>query len=93
MSSLVAQQVEDLALLLQQFRSLLWCGFNPWPRNFQVQPKQKANKKTPKTNKNLKLHQKGELGTFDVTLGEHFFLAKVGVYQIRYIGASGSLEW
>ena len=26
-SSLVAQQVEDPAL------SLLWCGFDPWPRN------------------------------------------------------------
>ena len=35
-SSLVAQQVEDLAL------SLLWQGFNPWPGNFYVlwvQPK------------------------------------------------------
>ena len=40
--SLVAQQVKDLVLSLQWHRSLLWHGFNPWPRNFhmaQVGPK------------------------------------------------------
>ena len=31
-SSLVAQWVKDLALSLQQFGSLLWHGFGPWPR-------------------------------------------------------------
>ena len=33
-SSLVAQQVKDLALSVQWPGSLLWCGFDPWPRNF-----------------------------------------------------------
>ena len=35
-SSLVAQWVKDLILSLQQLRSLLWCGLDPWPRNFSV---------------------------------------------------------
>ena len=43
-SFLVAQQVKDPVLSLQQLglQSLLWCGLSPWPRNFhvlQVQPK------------------------------------------------------
>ena len=33
-SSLVAQQVKDQELSLQQLGLLLWCGFNPWSRNF-----------------------------------------------------------
>ena len=32
----MAQQVKDLAWLLQWLGSLLWCGFNPWPRNFHM---------------------------------------------------------
>lgn len=42
LSSLVAQWVKDPAVLPQQPGSLLWCGFNPWPRNFHrpwAQPK------------------------------------------------------
>ena len=35
-SSLVAQQVKDPLLSLGWFRSLLWYGFNPWPRNFHM---------------------------------------------------------
>ena len=35
-SSLVVQWVKDLALSLQQLSCLLWNGFNPWPRNFQL---------------------------------------------------------
>ena len=41
-SSLVAQQVRNPALSLLQLGLLLWCGFDPWPRNFHmpwVQPK------------------------------------------------------
>ena len=34
LSSLVAQQVENPALSLQRLRSLLWCGFNPWPETY-----------------------------------------------------------
>ena len=30
------QQVKDLVLSLQQLRSLLWHGFNPWPGNFHM---------------------------------------------------------
>ena len=40
-SSLVAQQVKDLALSLLQLGALLWYGFDPWPGNVympQVQP-------------------------------------------------------
>ena len=32
--SLVAQEVKDPALSLLCLRSLLWCGFEPWPENF-----------------------------------------------------------
>ena len=48
-SSLVAQQVKDLALALQQLRSLLWCGFDPWPGNFHMpraRPKKVNNLKS-----------------------------------------------
>ena len=42
-SSMVVQWVEDPALSLQQLGSLLWLGFNSWPRgNFhmpQTRPK------------------------------------------------------
>ena len=30
----MAQWIEDLALSLLWLRSLLWCGFDPWPRNY-----------------------------------------------------------
>ena len=33
---LVAQQVKNLALSLQWLRSLLWCRFEPRPRNFPM---------------------------------------------------------
>ena len=42
----MVQQVKDLVVSLQWLRSLLWCRFDSWPRNFfmlQVQPK--GNKK------------------------------------------------
>ena len=32
----MAQQVKDAMLSLLQLRSLLWCGFDPWPRNFHM---------------------------------------------------------
>ena len=35
-SSLVVQQVKDLAFLLQWLKLLPWCGFHPWPRNFHM---------------------------------------------------------
>ena len=38
-SSLVAQQVKDLAV------SLLWLRRNPWARNFHVQPKKKKRER------------------------------------------------
>ena len=48
-STLVAQQVKDLGLSLQQHGSLLCCRFDPWPRNFHIlkaKPKKKARKQT-----------------------------------------------
>ena len=35
-SSLVAQQVKDPALSLQQLRTLLWCKLDSWPGNFCI---------------------------------------------------------
>lgn len=35
-NSLLAWQVKDLALSVQQPGSFLWCGFNPWPMNFYM---------------------------------------------------------
>ena len=32
----MAQWVNDLALLLLWLGSLLWRGFDPWPRNFHI---------------------------------------------------------
>ena len=35
-SSLVVQQAMDPVLSLQWLGLLLWCGLNPWPRNFRI---------------------------------------------------------
>ena len=48
-SSLVAQQVKDLALLLLWLWLLLWCRFDPWPGNLcmlWVWPKKKIKNRT-----------------------------------------------
>ena len=48
-SSLVVQQVKDPALPLLWLGLLLWCRFDPWPRNFHmpwVQLKQTNKQKT-----------------------------------------------
>ena len=37
----MAQQVKDLALSLQQLRSLLWCRFSPWPGNLDTDKKKR----------------------------------------------------
>ena len=47
----MAQQVKDLALLLLWFGSLLWCMFNPWPRNFCMLHSQQKKKKVDNGNK------------------------------------------
>ena len=47
-SSSVAQWDKDPALSLLWFVSLLWCEFDPWPRNFHMpwgQPKRKKNER------------------------------------------------
>ena len=52
-SSIVAQGVKELALPRQQRGSLLWCRFDPWPRNFHklwVQPKRKKKKESENSN-------------------------------------------
>ena len=44
----MAQGVRDLVLSLQWLESLLWHGFDSWPRNFHipwVQPKKKRKEK------------------------------------------------
>ena len=47
-SSLVVQQVKDPTMSLQQFGSLLWYGFDPWPRNFHVLLERQKKKKKKK---------------------------------------------
>ena len=46
-SSLVAQQVKDLALLLLWLRSLLWHEFNPWLK-YSCRPRAQQKKKEEK---------------------------------------------
>ena len=56
-SSLVTQQVKDLVL------SLLWLGFEPWPRAFympQGQSKKKKKKKKKAHQETYKAQQSGE---------------------------------
>ena len=54
-SSLVAQQVKDVALSLQQLGSVLWGGFDPWPEDFQrLQAQPKINEYINKTNNKRK---------------------------------------
>ena len=51
-SSLVAHQVKDPVLSLLWLWLQLWCGFNPWPRNFYMPwawPKKKKKNTKPKT--------------------------------------------
>ena len=46
----MGQQVKDPALSLQWLGSLLWCRFDPWPRDFHMPwtwPKQNKRKKKP----------------------------------------------
>ena len=50
-SSLMAQQVKDLALSLKQLRSLLWHGFNPWPGSFCTH--KKINKQKVNSHRNV----------------------------------------
>ena len=50
-SSLVAQQVKDLALSLLQLRLPPWCGFDPWPGNFCM-PKAQPKKETETAQEN-----------------------------------------
>ena len=38
-------QVKDQAFSLQKLWPLLWLGFDPWPRNFYMWPKNKAKQK------------------------------------------------
>ena len=44
-SSLVAQHVKDLVVLLLWLRLLLWRGFDPWPENFHMTWVQEKEKK------------------------------------------------
>ena len=56
-NSLVAQWVKDSASSLLWLESLLWRGFEPWPRNFcilQVRLKKKKKKKKKKERKKEK---------------------------------------
>ena len=43
-----AQQVKDPTLAWQGLKSLLWCGFDPWPGNFHMPHTAKKEKKKKK---------------------------------------------
>ena len=48
-------------LSAQQLGSLLWCGIDPWPRNFhmqQAQPKKERKKERKKEEKERKKRKK-----------------------------------
>ena len=53
----MAQQVKDMVLSLLWFRSVLWCGFSPWPGNFHMlwvwQKKKKKKKRKERKEKNF----------------------------------------
>ena len=40
----MGHRVKDLVSALQRLRSLVWCGFDPWPGNVCVLPVQPNNK-------------------------------------------------
>ena len=44
----MAQQLKDLVLSLQHLGLLLWCRFNPWPRNFHMSQAWQKKKKEVK---------------------------------------------
>ena len=48
----VAEWVKDLALPLQWLRSLLWYGFDPWPRNIKKKKEKEKKRKKEKEEKN-----------------------------------------
>ena len=52
-SSHVAQQVKILALSLKLLRLQLWCGFDPWPRNFHMLWAQPNNNDNDNNNNNV----------------------------------------
>ena len=54
-SSCVAHWVKDSVLSLQWLRSLLWCGFDPWPGNVHVLWEWQEKKKKEKGKRKLKL--------------------------------------
>ena len=56
-NSLVTQWVKDLVL------SLLWCGFDPWPRNFHLLPAQSKKKKQKTKNHHSSYQEPGNCKT------------------------------
>ena len=48
----MAQWIKDLSLSLLWLWLLLWCGFDPWPGNFRMLPKEKRKEKEKKGKEN-----------------------------------------
>ena len=65
----MAQWVKDLVLSLQQLRSLLWHGFDPWPRNFHM-PGGEAKKNNKCDNDTMAIFPKSLSLSILNTLGE-----------------------
>ena len=65
--SRVVQQARDSALSQQWLGSLLWCGFDSWPRNFcllWVQPEKEKKKGKRKKKMSVQMNQPRK-GTFN----------------------------
>ena len=87
-SSLVAQQVKDSALSLQQLRLLLWCGFHPWPGNFCM-PQMWPKKRERERERNSSLHfllfvhsSLPKLLVMDSHLNSMVSMKKCGIYLL-----------
>ena len=76
-SYLVAWWIMDLMLSLQQFGSLLWCGFDPWQGKFHM-PRRCSQKK--KRNNSIRCEQE------DVRNYTQYFV-------VTYKGKESGKEW
>ena len=78
----LAQWIKDLALSLQQLRSLLWHGFNPWPENFHMlQASSSSQKRLVSLFWKIKVHL-----LFLLYLGQYLTHRKYYISTRYYIG-------
>ena len=71
-SSLVAQQIKDLVLLLLWLGLLLWYWFSPWPSNFYIPWASPPPRRRPHKTQNEIM----PFATMQMKLGKVLFLVK-----------------